>query len=142
MATDDFYIGVSTDEVYDFFPLSFWLPNADEPNRPDWTFEPFSSSIKLANGKVLGVGYPVASWSWNALKNEHIEILREQFCTYPQLSADVYIRTPTLQLSSGLVVWGTFGCKMVWALDEERETRDATLSFHLDFIKLIAAVGY
>jgi len=134
---DDFYIGDGTTELYDFFPLDFLLPNADEPNRPQWTFQLYSSFIKLGDGQLKGQGFPRASWSWNVIKNEHIEILR-QYCPYPALSApDIIIRTPTQKLLSGEIVWGTFSTTIIFGIDEERDTKYETLGFHIDFSEMV-----
>ena len=135
--SDNFYIGTGPTDLYDFFPLSYWLPNGDEPIAPDWTFSPFSETIRLASNNVLGVGFPHASWSWNAIRDENIEILRENFCPYPAASANVYIRTPTLELSGGLYVWKTFACKLIWPIEENREAIGTSLDLTLEFIKLV-----
>ena len=65
MATDNFYIGVDTDEVYNFFPLTTWFAGYLKPVDPDWTFSPYSGFVEKANAGRLGIGFPRATWSWN-----------------------------------------------------------------------------
>ena len=77
----------------------------------EWTFEGSSSYVTLASGKTRGLGYPIAKWTFKALRPEQRENIRD-FCT--GLSADVYIRTPTNETSTGTRVWDDYQAIMNW----------------------------
>ena len=135
MATDNFYIGVSSDEVYDFFPLTTWFANYGKPVDPDWTFAPYSGHVDKANAGRIGVGFPRASWSWNHRKNSHVEVLR---IICPNSSASVAIRTPTNEVDVyGNKVWETFNCTMLWMPEDEDKQAGYTLGFVLEFRRLV-----
>lgn len=135
MATDNFYIGISTDEVYDFFPLTTWFAPYLKPVEPDWTFAPFSGNVDTADGGRLGIGFPRATWTWNHRKDLHVKTLRT-LC--PGASASLYIRTPTNDVDVyGDRAWGTFSCQMLWMPEDEDKQAGYTLQFVLEFRKLV-----
>lgn len=82
----------------------------------EWSFNPYSKYIKLHDGKIRGVGAPIAVWSFKALRPEQRENLRD-FCT--GISADVYIRTPTNDTVAGVRQWGNFQAIMNWMTRSE-----------------------
>jgi len=43
---------------------------------PDWKFAEYSDEIPLPNGKVRGVGYPLATWHWGYLEKAERTALR------------------------------------------------------------------
>jgi len=135
MATDNFYIGISTDEVYDFFPLTTWFAPYAKPVDPDWTFSPYSAFVEKANAGRLGVGFPRVTWTWNHRANLNVEVLRD-LC--PNLSAAIAIRTPTNEVDIyGDKVWGTFTGQMLWMPEDEDKQAGYTLGFTLEFRRLI-----
>jgi hypothetical protein len=135
MADDNFYIGLSTSEIYDFFPLDVWFSNLNIPVAPDWTFAPYSEQITKANAGVAGVGFPRASWTWKFRNDKQIEVLRA-LC--PGASAAVYIRTPTNEVDLyGSPVWATFSCQMIWVAIDEDKQAGYTLDFTLEFRRLV-----
>lgn len=137
MASDTFYIGVSVDEVYDFFPLSVWFAGYGKNTDPDWTFAPFSAHVEKANAGRLGVGFPRATWTWNHRRNDHVDVLRA-IC--PGSSAAVYIRTPTNEVDAyGLKEWETFSAMMLWMPEDEDKQAGYTLGFTLEFRKLVVS---
>lgn len=138
MPTDTFYIGISDDEVYDFFPLTTWFANYHKPVEPDWTFAPFSAQVERADGGRSGMGFPRATWTWNHRRNDHVEALRA-IC--PGSSAAVYIRTPTNEVDIyGDKVWKTFSCQMLWMPEDEDKQAGYTLGFTLEFRRLVEVV--
>lgn len=77
----------------------------------EWEFQPYASSVTLGDGTKFGVGFPIVSWKFRALRPEQRENLKD-FCA--ALSGDVYIRTPTNETSAGVRVWDDFQAKMKW----------------------------
>lgn len=134
MADNTFYIGVTVDEVYDFFPLTTWFENFNRPVDPDWTFSPYAAFQEQADAGRRGVGFPRVTWTWNHRKDAHVEVLRT-IC--PGLSASVAIRTPLNETVSGVKQWGTFTGIMLWPPNDEDKQAGYTLGFVLEFRRLI-----
>src|SRR5512142_323364 len=76
-----------------------------KPVDPQWTYEPYSSYANLGDGTRRGLGFPVATWHWQFLRDTQREALRA-LC--PGLSASVYVRTLTNETSSGARAYGNF----------------------------------
>lgn len=138
--TDTFYIGTALTENTYFKTLDVWFSGmAGTPVRPDWTFSPYSGYQELANAGRLGIGYPKASWNWQHRRNVDVEALRD-LC--PGLSASVFIRTPINEAdgSTGLIIWKTFACMMLWMPDDEEKSVLNTLGFTIEFRRLVLQV--
>lgn len=89
------------------------------PLEPDWSYQPFSTSIKLADGTTQGNGFPIIKWRFNQLTLSQRETLRT-YCPVPNLSkADVYINTLINETSSGTQTWKTFKCVLNWPTEDE-----------------------
>lgn len=131
--TDTFYIGTDSDEFSDFLTLASRLANKGKPIEPQWTFTPFADHRELADGTRLGVGSPQATWHWDHRDDVHLEALRA-LC--PGLSANLFIRTPTNDTSSGARVWETFSCIMLWPPIDEDKQAGHTLDFTIEFRRL------
>jgi hypothetical protein len=81
----------------------------------EWEYQSYVSTVRLANGQDFGRGYPTAAWKIT-LRPEQREYFRE-YCS--GLSADVYIRTPTNETSSGELAWSDFQAIMHWTAGPE-----------------------
>lgn len=102
---------------------------------PDWSYQPFAESIRLADGTVKGQGFPVAIWRFNHLSNENRQILR---ALIPNLSALLYIHTPTNETDLyGDFIWGDFYAVAEWTPEDEDKAADQTLGFIITFTHLI-----
>ncbi|HEY4693023.1 MAG TPA: hypothetical protein VIH16_06265 [Bellilinea sp.] len=99
---------------------------------PDWKFAEYSDEIPLPNGKVRGVGYPLATWHWGYLEKAERTALRT-FCTGK--SAEVYIKT----LVNDSLAYKTFRAVMVWPAGED-PTCDIYPDFTIEFRHLIEVV--
>lgn len=130
---DTFMIGLEN-TVYDLLPLENWLETTDIPIRPDWTFKQYATASKLGDGKLKGQGFPIAVWRWNHMTNANREVFRT-FCL--DLSATVYIHTPTNESSAGDLIWKTFQAMMNWTPEDEDKQVDQTIGFILTFTHLI-----
>jgi hypothetical protein len=128
---DTFYIGTILDGAYaDFATLKGIIYNLDKPVDPEWTFAPFAAHLDLADGSRSGIGFPRTTWAWKHRKDVHMEVLRA-IC--PGLSAQVYIRTPTNDTSSGARVFRTFHAQMLWMPDTEDKQAGYTLEVNFEF---------
>lgn len=101
-----------------------------EVHAPASTFQPFAELRKAASGKVLGVGFPSASWSWAYLSRNQRDLLRA-YC--PNASANVFIRT-RLQDNGG--EYKTYQAYLYWPENEEMDG-DTYLNFTLRFAYLV-----
>lgn len=107
--------------------------------NPDWSFQPFAGSIRLANGQVKGQGYPVAIWRFNHLSNENRQIIR---ALIPNLSATLYIHTPTNETDLyGDLIWGDFQAVAEWTPEDEDKAAEETLGLVITFTHLIEQVS-
>lgn len=77
----------------------------------EFNFQPYAKYVKLGNAQKKGMGFPVATWSFRALRSEQRENLRD-FCA--DISAEVYIRTRTNETVAGAAVWKDYLCIMNW----------------------------
>jgi len=77
----------------------------------EWEFQPYASSVTLGDGTKFGIGFPIATWKFRALRPEQRENLKDYCAT---LSGDVYIRTATNETAAGVRVWDDFQAKMKW----------------------------
>ena len=118
--TDEFMIGASTNSnPASWSVVSTLLSSVSNDvtlRALDWSFEPCSEYITLADGKTRGVGLPRAIWKFRSLRTKQRENLRD-FC--PGVSSIVYIRTPTNETIEGVRVWGDFLAIAHWAQRSE-----------------------
>lgn len=105
--------------------------------NPDWSYQPFAGSIKLADGTLKGIGFPVVKWRFNHLSNAERQALKALIST--NLSGTVYIHTPTNEVSGGALVWDDFIGVMEWTPEDEDKAADETLGLVLTFTHLVAA---
>lgn len=91
---------------------------------PAWSYTEYPLEIQLPNGKVRGMGFPQATWHWDALKADEREALRV-FCSGK--SAEVYIKTPINEDDNGLS-YSVFQGIMVWPAGE-----NPTVQIYPDF---------
>lgn len=77
----------------------------------EWSFEPYSDYKLTGNGDAIGRGLPVVTWVFSALRLEQRENLRDFI---PDVTADVYIRTPTNETVAGVRVLKDYACKAKW----------------------------
>jgi hypothetical protein len=80
----DFKIGTSEGGMTNIESLTTPLP------LPQFDFLPFARTVHKGNGGMRGVGFPVATWTFQLLSLAEYTQLRT-FCT--GASAEVYIRT-------------------------------------------------
>lgn len=128
MARYSFEIGVSAETTVNLEELEVPLI------PPAWSYTEYSSEIRLANGKVRGMGFPVATWHWDVLGADEREVLRT-FCSGK--SAEVFIRTPVNEHTENEedeleLEYRLFQAVMVWPAGESPTVRvypDFTLEF-------------
>jgi len=77
----------------------------------EWEFQPYAEPVDLASGHVRGLGLPVVTWKFKALRPEQRENLKD-FCS--GLSANVYIQTPTNETAAGVRTWKKYQAIMKW----------------------------
>jgi hypothetical protein len=87
-----------------------------------WSHQDYSQYEKLGNMDSRGYGFPVVVWRFKALKEEQRENLRDFI---PDVSAQVYIRTPTNETVAGVRVWKDYLCYGKWT--QRAEIIDAGL---------------
>jgi len=133
----EFKIGTANN-IYDFLPLDTLL-NTSEGVDPDWSFQPYSTSVRLANGILRGNGFPVAVWRWNGLSLTHRQVLRDLIGT--DLSAAMYIRTATNEIDIyGDLVFQAYSCIMNWTDQDEDIQADSDLGVVITFTHLVEVV--
>lgn len=133
----DFKIGLTT-SVYDFLPLDQFL-NTSQDIDPDWSFQPYSASVRLGDGTLQGNGFPVAKWRWNGMSDAHRQLLKSLVGS--NLSAQVYIQTATNDVDAyDAIVFKTFECIMNWPTEDEDFQADKVLGLILTFTHLVEVV--
>jgi len=60
-----------------------------------WTYTPYSTTKLRGDGRSVGFGYPVASWSWDVLEQAQLDKLLDYFAAATDASVLVYISTYT-----------------------------------------------
>jgi hypothetical protein len=96
-----------------------------------WT--PYTQPTVLGNGLVRGAGWRTAEWKWGFVTRAQRQILRA-FCPAPAASANVYIKTRTVENSDAYVV---YNANLVWPQQEEPQA-GRRLEFSLKFQGLVA----
>ncbi len=97
---------------------------------PQSTFRPYSTDIRLGDGTMRGMGFPVATWHWGFLSAAQRDVLKA-FCAGQ--SALVYLRT-----TKDNMVFDDYQAVMVWPTEEERAA-GRVLDFTLEFHRLVEA---
>lgn len=128
---EEFEIGTS---LAGMETLNELFENDSEVFNPDWSFQPFAGSVRLADGTIKGQGFPVAVWRWNRLSNIYREAIK---ALIPGLSATLYIHTPTNESASGVITWGDFQAVAQWTDTDEDKAANQTLGLVLTFTHLI-----
>lgn len=80
----DFKIGTTLGGMTNIESLTTPLP------LPQFDYQLFARNVNLGSGRTRGVGFPIATWTFQLLTIEEYNQLRS-FC--PGTSAQVYIRT-------------------------------------------------
>ena len=99
--TDLFAISLTSDEG-DFVYLT-----DSGVVTPDPGYDPYSKPQPLGNGGTRGAGWPIATWTWTALRSEDFEFLRT-YCA-DLYADDIWIKTPDHNGD-----WVTARTKMFW----------------------------
>jgi hypothetical protein len=102
---------------------------------PDWSFQPYAEVRELADGKTRGQGFPVVIWRWNQISERNRQVLRSFISS--GLSAPIYIRTPTNEISAGARVWKSYLGVMKWTPEDEDKVAERTLGLVLTFTHLV-----
>lgn len=132
--SSEFMIGLTT-SVYDFLPLDTLLDTTASID-PDWSFQQFSTSIRLGDGTLKGVGFPIAKWRWNIMEDLNRQALKAFVGS--DLSAQLYIRTATNDVDSyGDIVFKSYSCIVNWPDTDEDFQADKVLGLILVFTHLI-----
>jgi hypothetical protein len=84
---------------------------------PRSSFRPYTEAVQLANGKLRGLGRPIATWRWGFITQTVRDSLRA-FCNNMKSNA-VYVRTKTNENADS---YQTFTGTIVWPDDEDRQT--------------------
>jgi hypothetical protein len=77
---------------------------------PEASFNDYSQTVFLGNGKEKGTGWAIAEWHWAAITTSQRAVLRD---IIPTKSADVFITT---QLNDG--TFASFAAIAVWPENE------------------------
>jgi hypothetical protein len=100
---------------------------------PKSTYMPYADVQTLISGLVRGVGFPIATWSWEVITRPQRDMLRT-FC--PGSSANVYIHTKTMDFSDS---YDDFAAVMIWPTLEEEHDSQRRINFKIDFRFLVPA---
>ena len=116
MAANTFLIGTTASSDPDDWSVLATLLSSSSSDVSvaralDWGFEPYSKYVKMSSGDMRGLGYPVVTWRFAALRIGQRENLRD---FVPDVTSDVYIRTQTNETVSGVAVWKDYLCKATW----------------------------
>lgn len=69
--------------------IRYWgLPDPD-----DWTFQPYSRVEVGGDGRSRGFGFPVATWTWNFLTQQHMDVILDFFAADSDASVSMYVVT-------------------------------------------------
>jgi hypothetical protein len=126
---------LGTDLISDFQSLDQLLSTSAGID-PDWSFRPFSGSIRLGDGTLQGTGFPIAKWRWNGLSDARRQILKD--FADSDLSVSLYIRTATNEVDIyDAIVFKTFSCIMNWTEEDEDFQADKVLGLVITFTHLV-----
>lgn len=115
--------------------LNALLGFADISFRPEPSYMEQAEVVSSLGGLDYGRGYPIATWYWAALTTEQRAILRT-FC--PGLSAEVYIETPTNEITlCGEQEFIQCAAIMHWPSSDEDIQSEKAIGFSLKFTHLV-----
>jgi len=99
-------------------------------------YQPFSGYINLGDKVTRGIGLPVASWRFKALRLEQRENLRDFVSSQ---TTEVYIRTRTNETVDGVRVWKDFLCLAKWVERPEinQDGIDAVMQVIINFEHMV-----
>lgn len=104
---------------------------ADPNMSPNSTFLPYSATVQMASGIVVGRGFPLATWSWGYIETDLFAALRV-IC--PGASATVFIRT----LKEDFSTYGYYTGRMIWPDLNSYEFRAGKrMPFRVQFDRLV-----
>ena len=63
------------------------------PDPDEWTYAPYSFARVSGSGALKGYGFPTASWSWQVLGQDQLNVLLGYFAAATDASVQVYIST-------------------------------------------------
>lgn len=133
----EFKIGTAN-TIYDLLPLDQLL-NTSRGVDPDWSFQPYSTAVRLGDGRLQGNGFPIAKWRWNAMSEEWRQILKDLIGA--DLSGAIYIRTATNEVDVyGDRVYKVFSCILNWPDTDEDFQTDKVMQLILTFTHLVEEV--
>lgn len=114
--------------------LNDYLSEANIPIRPDWSYRKYSEVVKTLSGHKYGRGKPVAVWTMQLTASQRYKL--REIC--PDLSAAVYIETPTNELDIYEdVIWVQAQAVMNWTDGEEERQSEFTLNTEIIFTGLV-----
>ena len=117
-----------------WYDLNDYLSEADIPIRPDWSYHKYSEVVKTLGGLKYGRGMSVATWSMTLTASQRYNL--RLIC--PDLSAQVYIETPTNDLDIyGEIIWIQASAVMNWPEGDENRQSDLTLDTEIVFTELV-----
>jgi hypothetical protein len=102
------------------------LPALDIRSSPRSGYRPFTTTVRLGDGKLQGLGFPVVTWHFTFVTMAE----RDVFVDDPDdpLSKNVYIRS---RLPDG--TWATFSCIQNRPTGEEDFQAQKILGFDIEF---------
>lgn len=75
--------------------LLHYLRDRDVPEPDNWTYAPYSITRTTGTGETKGYGYPNATWTWEALAQDQLNVFLDFFDAATDASVEVYISTYT-----------------------------------------------
>ena len=72
-----------------------FLRYRDIPEPDAWTYVPYSVTRTLGTGEIRGYGYPGATWTWEVLAQDQLNVFLGFFSAATDASVQVYISTYT-----------------------------------------------
>ena len=131
----EFKIGTDN-TIYDFLPIDTLL-GTSQGIDPDWSFKPYSVTVRLGDGMLQGNGFPIAKWRWNGMDEDQRQILHDLIGA-ENLSGTVFIRTATNEVDVyGDRIYQAYECIMNWPEEDEDFQTDKVLGLILTFTHLV-----
>ncbi len=97
---------------------------------PKSTYRPYTEAVQLANGKLRGLGRPIAEWQWGFITRTFRDAIRV-YCVAK--SDAVYVRT---RINESADAYKTFTGTIVWPDDEDKQT-GRRVNFKIEFKNLV-----
>jgi len=126
---------IGTDLDTNFQTLEEVLDTADAID-PDATFSPFAAYTDNIDGSRSGVGFPMASWKWEASEDLKLDVLEEFWSG--ALSVPLYVRTLINRVDdNGSRVFRTFLAQALWMPKDEDKQASYTLRVEISFRHMV-----